>query len=87
MNPTYKEIRETVAHVLARGEAYSTEIWVAWGLRGGDQVKRSGVAKVQRVLRSMEDEGLIIGREVLPAEHKSSQHVRRYYTLKENKNV
>ena len=87
MTPTDKEIRKVVTDVLATGEAYSAEVWLAWGLRGGDQVKRTGMAKVQRVLRRMEDDGLIVGRDVLPEEHRESQYARRYYRLTENKNV
>lgn len=83
VNRVEKEIRVVALHVLDRGEAYSAEVWIAWGLCGGDQNKRSGMRKVQRVLHSMENEGLIVGREVLPAEHKGSQQVRRYYKPKE----
>ena len=91
ISDTEREIRAIIVDVLLNaGQAYSAQFWMAWALCGGIQKKKSGMAKIQKILRSMQDDGLIVGRIVPFEEHRGSQYARRYYRLvgaKENENV
>ncbi len=74
------EIRRLVLKTLKeQGESYSVEIWQS--MTYGEEYRRRTIPKIQRVLRALEDEGLIRGREVLPTDHRGSSLARRYYRI------
>jgi len=83
------DVCEAIFAVLTDGvERYSREIWEHCREREGwPEYPHQGqdVPLVQRVLRELEDEGRIVGRDVFPHEHKGSNMIRRYYQLKEQR--
>ncbi len=80
LTATEIEIRRIISTILlVREEAYSVDFWKEWVKQGGEANKKRGVPRLQRVLRLMEDEGLLTGRDVTGAEHKKSMLIRRYY--------